>query len=349
VPVTFQHYKIWFAVGGVLVLMIMNLRGVKESIAVISPIFLIFVVTHVIIIIYSFSMNIGNFGPVAAATGSDIKATSSALGITGMIILILRAYSMGAGTFTGIEAVSNGMNVFVEPKVKNAKKTMVYMAASLAFLVVGITISYVFYKVTAQPGKTLNAVLFETVLKGWGKSGAIFVLVTLAAEAALLFVAAQTGFIGGPAIIANMARDKWLPTRFALLSDRLVAHNGMHAHTRKGFCQIPCRPVFHKRFYNFQPRPARHGRALVVGQKKRKALGKKIGRERSRPGHDHVHTCHGNGAEVYGRRMDNGGHNFRAYRALFLYKGALQEGWPAAAEIGFPHRSRGHILSGHIG
>lgn len=238
VPVSFQHYKLWFAVGGVLVLMIMNLRGVKESIAVISPIFLIFVVTHVIIIIYSFAVNMGNFGPVLVATGADIKATSSAIGITGMIILILRAYSMGAGTFTGIEAVSNGMNVFVEPKVKNAKKTMIYMAASLAFLVMGITISYVLYKVTAQPGKTLNAVLFETVLKSWGKPGAIFVLVTLAAEAALLFVAAQTGFIGGPAIIANMARDKWLPTRFALLSDRLVAHNGIMIMSAAAICTL---------------------------------------------------------------------------------------------------------------
>jgi len=238
VPVSFQHYKLWFAIGGVLVLMMMNLRGVKESIAIISPIFLIFVVTHVIIILYSFFVNLGNFGAVAADTAADIKSTSSALGLTGMILLILRAYSMGAGTFTGIEAVSNGMNVFVEPKVKNAKKTMAYMAASLTFLVLGITVSYVLYKVVAQPGKTLNAVLFESVLKGWGRPGYVFVLITLAAEAALLFVAAQTGFIGGPAIIANMARDKWLPTRFALLSDRLVAHNGIIIMTAAAICTL---------------------------------------------------------------------------------------------------------------
>jgi amino acid transporter len=226
-PVEMQHYKLWFAAGGVVILAILNMRGVKESITVISPIFVVFIISHVIIILYAFSLNAGNFGSVAAQTGADIKNTAGMLGIGGMIILVLRAYSMGAGTFTGIEAVSNGMNVFKEPRVKNAKKTMVYMAASLSFLVLGITLAYVFFRLHEVPGKTLNAVLFETVTGNWGVAGKIFVFVTLISEAALLFVAAQTGFIGGPAIIANMARDKWLPTRFGLLSDRLVAQNGI--------------------------------------------------------------------------------------------------------------------------
>jgi amino acid transporter len=226
-PAEMYHFKIWVAAAGVLFLMMMNLRGVKESISVISPIFMVFVITHVVIIIYAFVMNASNFAPLAVNTTAEIKTTSGMLGIGGMIILILRAYSMGAGTFTGIEAVSNGMNVFMEPKVKNAKKTMVYMAASLSFLVLGITVSYVLFKLNAHPGKTLNAVLFDTVTQGWGAPGKIFVLIALISEALLLFVAAQTGFIGGPAIIANMARDRWLPTRFSLLSDRLVAHNGI--------------------------------------------------------------------------------------------------------------------------
>jgi amino acid transporter len=226
-PVTFQVYKFWFAIGGVLLLMILNLRGIKESIAIISPIFILFILTHAILIIYSFGVNIGHFHAVVSTTAADIKVTGSALGMAGMIILILRAYSMGAGTFTGIEAVSNGINVFASPKVKNAKRTMFYMAASLSFLVVGITISYVLYGVTPQAGKTLNAVLFGAVVKGWGGAGMIFAQITLISEAALLFIAAQTGFIDGPRVIANMANDRWMPSRFALLSDRLVAHNGI--------------------------------------------------------------------------------------------------------------------------
>ena len=226
-PPEFIAYKLWFAVGGIIVLTVLNMRGVKESITVISPIFMVFIITHVVIIIYALGANAGNLGSVVHQTTAGIRETGAAIGIGGMILLVLRAYSMGAGTFTGIEAVSNGMNVFKEPKIKNAKTTMLYMAASLSFLVFGITLAYVLFRLNATPGKTLNAVLFETVTQKWGAPGRIVVLITLFSEAALLFVAAQTGFIGGPAIIANMARDKWLPTRFALLSDRLVAQNGI--------------------------------------------------------------------------------------------------------------------------
>jgi amino acid transporter len=226
-PVSFQMYKFWFAVVGVILLMLLNLRGIKESISVISPVFIIFILTHIILIVFAFRMNAGNYHQVVSSTYADIRSTASLLGIGGMIFIILRAYSMGAGTFTGIEAVSNGMSVFSEPRVKNAKKTMLYMAVSLSFLVVGITVAYVLFKVSPVPGRTLNAVLFDAVTSPWGKAGNVFVIVTLISEAALLFVAAQTGFIGGPAIIANMAQGKWLPTRFSLLSDRLVAHNGI--------------------------------------------------------------------------------------------------------------------------
>ena len=226
-PAELLPYKMWFAAGGILILTILNMRGVKESIAVISPVFLVFLVTHVVLIVSAFAENIGNFSAVAAETAADVKSTASALGVGGMFLLILRAYSMGAGTFTGIEAVSNGMNVIMEPKIKNAKKTMFYMAMSLSFLVLGITIAYVLFRLQAQHGKTLNAVMFETVTRNWGAPGQWLVLIALLSEAALLVVAAQTGFMGGPAIIANMARDKWMPTRFGLLSDRLVAQNGI--------------------------------------------------------------------------------------------------------------------------
>ena len=237
-PVNFQVYKFWFAIGGVLLLMMMNLRGVKESIAVIYTLFVVFVVTHLIIIMYSFFANAGNAHVVVTQTVTDIKSTASVLGIGGMMVLMLKAYSMGAGTFTGIEAVSNGVNILAEPKVKNAKRTMLYMASSLTFLVVGITVSYVLYKVTPQAGKTLNAVLFGAVVKGWGSFGSVFVQITLVSEAALLFVAAQTGFIDGPRVIANMAKDHWMPSRFALLSDRLVAKNGIFIMSLAAICTL---------------------------------------------------------------------------------------------------------------
>jgi hypothetical protein len=134
---------------------------------------------------------------------------------------------MGAGTFTGIEAVSNGLPILREPKVKTAKRTMNYMAFSLSFMVLGLMIAYVLYSVSREGGKTLNAIVLERITAGWGESGTYFVLVTLVSEAVLLFVAAQTGFLDGPRVLANMAMDRWVPVRFAMLSDRLVSQNGI--------------------------------------------------------------------------------------------------------------------------
>jgi hypothetical protein len=144
-----------------------------------------------------------------------------------MVHFILRSYSMGAGTYTGIEAVSNGMPLLREPRVQTAKKTMIYMSISLAFMAVGLIISYLLFKVEFQQAKTLNAVLFERITAGWGGPGKAFVYFTLLSEAVLLFVAAQTGFLGGPRVLSNMAMDRWVPTRFATLSDRLVTMNGI--------------------------------------------------------------------------------------------------------------------------
>jgi hypothetical protein len=82
--------------------------------------------------------------------------------------------------------------------------------------------------VKPQEGKTLNAVFFEQMTQHWSHGPAlIFIIITLASEAALLFVAAQTGFLDGPRVLANMALDRWFPARFATLSDRFVTHNGI--------------------------------------------------------------------------------------------------------------------------
>jgi hypothetical protein len=116
-----------------------------------------------------------------------------------------------------------------EPRVQTGIKTMRYMAISLSFMVLGLMVSYLLFHSELQPGKTLNAVLFETVTSTWqhGHWGAIFVLVALFSEAALLFVAAQTGFLDGPRVMGNMAKDRWMPVRFSMLSDRLVIKNGI--------------------------------------------------------------------------------------------------------------------------
>lgn len=227
-PMPFHSFKLVFAISGIVILTILNMRGVKESIMPIVPIFILFIATHVFVIIYGIVTHLSDFGSLATTTMLDIKATSAEIGVVGMIMLIMRAYSMGAGTFTGIEAVSNGMPILREPKVKTAKKTMAYMALSLAFMAAGLMIGYLLYRVGHQPGKTLNALLFERVASGWnGHVGYVFVLIALISEAILLFVAAQTGFLDGPRVLASMAYDRWFPLQFSLLSERFVAHNGI--------------------------------------------------------------------------------------------------------------------------
>lgn len=227
-PVEWHAYKQQFAIAGIMILTILNLRGVKEAVAPLVPIFLIFVITHAFVIVYVPVTHLTNVQEVVKTTMSDVHTVSSKIGLAGMFLLILRAYSIGAGTFTGIEAVSNGLPILREPRVRTAKRTMRYMAISLSVMVLGLMFSYLLYKVEPQSGKTLNAVLFEHVTGNWGdRSKTWFVIVTLVSEAMLLLVAAQAGFLDGPRVIANMALDRWFPTRFAVLSDRLVTKNGV--------------------------------------------------------------------------------------------------------------------------
>jgi amino acid transporter len=227
-PAAWHSWRLPVAVGGVLLLTVLNMRGVKESVIPLVPLFLIFVFAHAFAIVYALVRHLLNFPEVAADTMREVQATQAQLGVLGMIVLILHAYSMGAGTFTGIEAVSNGLPILREPKVQTAKRTMRYMASSLAFLVLGLMVAYLLYGVERQPGKTLNAVLFEHMTAGWPHGwGEGFVLVTLLSESILLLVAAQTGFLDGPRVLANMALDRWMPTKFATLSDRLVTQNGI--------------------------------------------------------------------------------------------------------------------------
>ncbi len=222
------HYKLLFEVAGVGALTLLNLRGAKEAVVPWVPIFITFVVTHAFVIVYALGTHLANLPEVWQRTSADFAASHQSLGWLGMALLVLRSYSMGAGTYTGIEAVSNGLPILREPRVQTGKRTMRYMAISLSVTVAGLLLGYLVFRVTPQQGKTLNAVLFEQLTANWPHGGAFaFILVTLASEAALLFVAAQTGFLDGPRVLSNMALDRWFPARFATLSDRFVTHNGI--------------------------------------------------------------------------------------------------------------------------
>jgi len=232
-PEFWQPWKLPFEIAGVLFLTFLNLRGVKESVLVWVPIFFIFVGTHIVVIGASIGTHLGGLGTMAAATVHEVHSVSSKAGWFALIAILLKSYSMGAGTYTGIEAVSNGLPILREPRVHTGRKTMLYMGISLALTVAGLLVAYILLNVSHVDGKTLNAVLCDKLTAGWTAHigsvslGSVFVFITLASEAALLIIAAQTGFLDGPRVMSNMALDRWFPTRFANLSDRFVTQNGV--------------------------------------------------------------------------------------------------------------------------
>ena len=212
-------------------LVFLNLRGIKESIKVLTPIFLGFVLTHMLIILYGVGSRAGEMEMMVHDTLHETTSLAGQMGWVFVASLFLRAYSLGGGTYTGIEAVSNNINALAEPRVRTGKWTMFYMALSLAFTAAGIILLYLlWHAVPSTHGETLNAVVFRSVLDSLHMPAGITQItltVTLILEGALLYVAANTGLLGGPAVLANMAADKWVPNQFGLLSNRLVTKHGI--------------------------------------------------------------------------------------------------------------------------
>lgn len=232
-PYEWQVYKLPAECLAIILLTVMNLRGVKESVTAIVPIFMIFIVTHIILIAGSVIFHLADFHGAFTEVHSGFQQGVKEVGVWGLFLIFLRAYSLGGGTYTGIEAVSNGVSILQEPKVKTGKKTMLYMALSLALTAGGLLFCYMLFKIHPVEGQTLNAALarqFAGQFRFAGLPvGAWFVAVTIFSEAVLLLVAAQTGFLDGPRVMANMALDSWLPRRCATLSDRLTMQNGILA------------------------------------------------------------------------------------------------------------------------
>src|SRR5713101_4584898 len=232
-PIAWFPYRFWLSIAVVILMIGMNLRGVKESVLTLLPIFVAFVVMHVAFVTYAFISRAFELPLVVSTAVHQAHKGIDTLGALGLSVIFFRAYSMGAGTYTGIEAVSNGLPILREPRATTGKRTMLYMALSLAFIAGGILIAYLLAGVKPEHGKTLNAVLFERLTSHWKIAGLSIgmpiVTITLLTEGALLFVAAQTGFVGGPQVLATMALDRWVPRRFSNLSQRLVTQDGVLA------------------------------------------------------------------------------------------------------------------------
>jgi amino acid transporter len=230
-PVGFHDWKIPFGVAVTGVLLVLNLRGMKEAIKILLPIFIAFVVIHVFLIGYGIYAHADRMPQLVPETLGETAALARNTGWITVVGIMMLAYSQGGGTYTGLEAVSNNVNTLAEPRVRTGKWTMFYMATSLAFTAGGIMLLYLLWDAVQQPGRTLNAVVFQSIIENLNPGSQavnhVALIVVLSSEAALLFVAANTGFLGGPAVLSNMAADSWVPRHFRELSNRLVTDNGV--------------------------------------------------------------------------------------------------------------------------
>ena len=230
-PLGVHPFKIPFECVMIALLVMLNLRGMKEAIKFLLPIFVGFVVVHVFLIGYGIYARAESLPSLIPDTIGETSALARDTGWIFVISTMLLAYSQGGGTYTGLEAVSNNVNTLAEPRVATGKWTMFYMATSLAFTAGGIMLLYLLWNATQIPGQTLNAVLFKSIIEHFNFGGVVAnqgaLLLVLTLEAGLLFVAANTGFLGGPSVLSNMAADSWVPRQFRQLSSRLVTQNGV--------------------------------------------------------------------------------------------------------------------------
>jgi len=230
-PLDYQAAKLPVELAVTVVLLVLNLRGVKEPLRILIPIFLGFVISHGALIVYGIAVHAPLVPALAPSTLAETRSLAGDIGWLAVVSLLLRAYSLGGGTYTGIEAVSNNVNILKEPRVQTGRLTMFYMALSLSFMAGGLLLLYLLWGTRPQPGQTLNAVVFAQILHALAPDAVHFcrvaLLVVLVFAAAILFVAANTGFLGGPAVLANMAADRWVPHQFSNLSNRLVTQNGI--------------------------------------------------------------------------------------------------------------------------
>lgn len=230
-PLQAQTFKLATEMALTVALITLNLRGMKESIRVLLPIFVGFFLTHVTLIGYGIVAHAEGLPALIPSALSETGALTKEMGWVFTASLFLRAYSLGGGSYTGLEAVSNNVNILAEPRVRTGKLTMFYLAVSLSVTAGGIILLYLLWDARPVAGQTLNAVAFGAIINSFPsdsqllKDGALALV--LALEAGLLLVAANTGFLGGPAVLSNMAADYWVPRQFRELSNRMVKQNGI--------------------------------------------------------------------------------------------------------------------------
>ncbi len=217
-------FRVEIAVGVVLFMMLVNLRGVKESgIAFAIPTYFFLAVTVLTIGVGFFKYLTGTLGAVQGVTPAEVEA---ARGLT--LFLILHAFSSGCTALTGVEAISNGITAFKEPKSHNAGVTLIWMSVILSAMFLGIT--FLSHQVGAEFSRTetvisqLGRAVWGASLTGTGGSGPLGFMwyMSLGGTTLILIMAANTSFADFPRLGALHAGDGFLPRQLTYRGSRLV-------------------------------------------------------------------------------------------------------------------------------
>ncbi|MFS2243204.1 APC family permease [Microbacterium sp. OR16] len=227
-------WRVELAVGFVILIVVVNLRGVREASTVFAIPTYVFIGSVVLMIGTGLIRTFLGDAPVAASAGYTVEAES--ISQAAIVLLVLRAFSSGCSALTGVEAVSNGVQAFRSPKIRNAQLTLTMMGGVAAVLFTGLTamalIAGVRYAENpcdlqgfdcSGPQPSLMAQIAAATFGG----GSILFFVIQAATACVLLLAANTAFNGFPLLGAVLARDGYAPKALNTRGDRLVFSNGM--------------------------------------------------------------------------------------------------------------------------
>jgi amino acid transporter len=223
--------RVFWASVMVLLLTVVNLRGIKESgkaIAVPAYIFIFSMVSLIVAGFWKF-FTVGADPLTFAAATHQVMAPSAPGDINWMslalMLALLKAFSHGCAALTGLEAVSNGVPAFQEPSAKNANRTLALMTLVLATLFLGVTALVYLFGVTIDPNghETLISRLGRTIL---GAGNPLYFVVQISTMV-ILILAANTSFAGFPILSTYLAYDGFLPRQLMSRGDRLVFSNGI--------------------------------------------------------------------------------------------------------------------------
>ena len=216
----FFPYRVLISVAAVLIIMLINLRGVKESgMAFSVPTYFFVVMLFVTVATGIVRYTSGTLGAVINPPQLEIERVLSTI----TPFLLLHAFSSGTAALTGIEAISNGITAFKEPRSRNAGITLLWMAGILAVLF--LSISFLSNHIGAIPSETETVIsqLGRTVFRGRG----ILYLMVISATTVILIMAANTAFADFPRLSALAANDGFLPRQLTFRGSRLVYSNGI--------------------------------------------------------------------------------------------------------------------------